>query len=40
VGKKFLTDFWHTWLWFLGENPDIQRNSRIITILQRSRKEV
>ncbi len=38
VGKKFLSDFWHTWLWFLGQNPDIAKNWRIMTILNRVRR--
>lgn len=35
LGRKFLTDFYHTWLYLEGENPDIIKNPRIMHFLQK-----
>jgi hypothetical protein len=34
VGRKFLTDFYHAWLFLEGENPDITKNPRIMHFLK------
>ncbi len=39
IGKKFLADFYHTWLYFLGENPDISRNPRIMWVFEQATKD-
>lgn len=37
IGKKFLADFYYTWLWMLGEEIDLSQNERILTILNLNR---
>lgn len=39
VGKKFLSDFYHTWLYFMGENADVSRNERIMWVFEQALKE-
>jgi hypothetical protein len=38
VGKKFFSDFYHTWLFLVGENPDVARNPRIMWVFEQARK--
>lgn len=40
VGKKFLSDLYHTWLFLLGQNPDIAKNPRIMWVFQRARQRL
>lgn len=34
LGRKFLADFYHAWLYLEGENPDVTRNPRIMHFLR------
>jgi len=38
VGKKFLSDLYHAWLFLLGENPNVIKNPRVMWVFSQAEK--